>query len=68
MSVGRSVPPSKLIAVTSEGLNQSHGEARLRDKMALDHRDSDRPASPTRMQYVQRLITNAAQCIIDLCT
>jgi len=59
-SVGRSVPPTRLIAVDSEGRHQSHIKARPQGKMALDSGDSDRPAPPAGTWYVQELIINAA--------
>ena len=59
-SVGRSVPPTSLIAVDSDCRHHSHGEARPQGKMALDRGDSDRPAPPARTWYVQELVTNGA--------
>ena len=59
-SVGRSVPPTRLIAVVSESRHHSHGEARPQGKMALDRGDSDRPAPPAGTWYVQELVTNGA--------
>jgi len=53
-SVGRPVPPTRLIAVDCESRHHSHGEAWPQGKMALDRGDSDRPVNtlyPYNMFY-----------------